>query len=156
MYVGTVTGNSMYPMLRSRRDTIVVRPCAGRLGRYDVALYKRGEKYVLHRVLEVRQDDYVIRGDNCLAKEYGITDGDVLGVLTAFHRDEHPVSLESIWYKLYVRIWCRAVPIRPIAVAVLKVRKRRNDRKRKEDSYSPDRRHGDMPGCSFSGRQGGK
>ena len=37
--MGTVVGNSMYPMLRSRRDTIVVRPCTGRLRQYDVALY---------------------------------------------------------------------------------------------------------------------
>lgn len=124
MYVGTVVGNSMYPMLRSRRDTIVVRPCTGRLRQYDVALYKRGGKYVLHRVLEVRPEDYVIRGDNCLGKEYGIRDGDVLGVLTAFHRGEHQVSLESSWYKLYVQIWCKIFPLRLIAAVMFKVRKK--------------------------------
>ena len=54
--VTTTAGVSMYPMLRNRRDTVVIRPAAGRLKKYDVALYKRGESYVLHRVVKVLPD----------------------------------------------------------------------------------------------------
>ena len=58
IYVGTTSGVSMYPMLRDRRDTIIIQPCRGRLKKYDVPLYHRGEKYVLHRIVKVLPDSY--------------------------------------------------------------------------------------------------
>ena len=39
-HASTTSGYSMYPLLRDRRDNIVVRPCSGRLKKYDVPLYK--------------------------------------------------------------------------------------------------------------------
>ena len=39
VYVGTTAGVSMWPLLRHRRDTVVVEPCAGRLRVHDVPLY---------------------------------------------------------------------------------------------------------------------
>ena len=64
-YVGPTGGVSMLPMLKEGRDSIVVRPAEGRLSPLDVALYRRGESYVLHRVVAVRKDRYIMRGDNC-------------------------------------------------------------------------------------------
>lgn len=111
VYISTTSGVSMSPMLRDRRDTVVVTPASGRLKKYDVALYKRGDSYVLHRVIKVLPDSYIIRGDNCIAKEYGITDSDVLGVLTAFYRGDKEKSVSSANYKLYSRLICAAHPI---------------------------------------------
>ena len=104
VFVSTTSGVSMYPMLRDRRDTIIVTKPDGRLKRYDVALYKRGESYVLHRVIKVLPDSYIIRGDNCLAKEYGITDDDVIGKLKSFYRKEKEINMMSISYRLYSRL----------------------------------------------------
>ncbi len=88
-YVGPTVGVSMLPMLKNRRDTIVVRPKTERLKRLDVALYHRGDAYVLHRVLEPIDGGYKIRGDNCYSDEY-IPEDDVFGVLTEFFRkDKH-------------------------------------------------------------------
>jgi hypothetical protein len=100
-YVSTTSGVSMYPLLRHRRDTIIVTPADGRLKKYDVALYIRGEAYVLHRVIKVLPDSYVIRGDNCIAKEYGITDADVLGKLVEFYRDDKKINMEGTPYRIY-------------------------------------------------------
>ena len=50
VYIGPTVGVSMLPMLKNRRDTIVVRPKTEKLKRLDVALYKRGTAYILHRV----------------------------------------------------------------------------------------------------------
>lgn len=85
VYIGPTVGVSMLPMLKTRRDTIVVRPKTERLKRLDVALYKRGDAYVLHRVLQAIDGGYVIRGDNCYSNEY-IPENDVFGVLTEFFR----------------------------------------------------------------------
>lgn len=89
VYVGPTVGVSMLPMLKNRRDTIVVKPKTERLKRLDVALYRRGNDYVLHRVLAPIDGGYLIRGDNCYADER-IPEEDVFGVLTEFFRkDKH-------------------------------------------------------------------
>lgn len=84
-YIGPTVGISMLPMLKNRRDTIVVKPKTERLKRLDVALYRRGDAYVLHRVLEPIDGGYLIRGDNCYSDEH-IPEEDVFGVLTEFFR----------------------------------------------------------------------
>ena len=84
-YIGPTVGVSMLPMLKNRRDTIVVLPKTERLKRLDVALYKRGDAYVLHRVLQPIEDGYLIRGDNCYSDEH-ILEEDVIGVLSEFFR----------------------------------------------------------------------
>lgn len=42
-------GVSMEPMLRQDRDLVVIRIPFSRLRKYDVALYKRGDSYVLRK-----------------------------------------------------------------------------------------------------------
>lgn len=111
-YISSTSGYSMYPMLRNCRDTIVVRPVKGRLKKYDVPLYKVGDRYVLHRIIKVCSDSYVIRGDNCTIKEYGITDADILGLLAECYRDDKKINLDGFWYKAYSRIWCMIYPLR--------------------------------------------
>ena len=100
---GTLTysnvGVSMMPLLRQGRDLFTVRkkgPERCKVG--DVVLYKRPpDKYVLHRIVEVRRDSYVILGDNCVNREYGVTDSDILGVMTGYIRDgkEHSVTEQA-------------------------------------------------------------
>ena len=126
-YAGTTVGISMYPMLRHRRDTIVLKPKTGRLKKYDVPLYKVGDKYVLHRVIKVLPDGYIIRGDNLIIKER-VRDDQILGVLKEFYRnpknvnvsnaktlsETKPVNMNGFKYKLYVRVWHYSFPIRII------------------------------------------
>lgn len=93
-YIGPTAGVSMLPMLKNRRDTIVVTKKTGRLNPLDVALYKRGEQYILHRVLKVTDTGYIIRGDNCYADEI-VPEEDVIGVLTEFFRKDKHIICES-------------------------------------------------------------
>ena len=95
IYVGPTVGMSMYPMLKNRRDTIIVRPKTERLKRLEVALYKRGESYIMHRVIEVLKDGYLIRGDNCYYDEI-VAEEDVIGILTEFYRkDKHYLCTDT-------------------------------------------------------------
>ena len=120
VYAATTWGTSMYPMLRSGRDTVILRPSQGRLRCYDVPLYRVGEKYVLHRVIRVLPEGYLIRGDNCLTTER-VQESQVIGVLTGFYRDDRPVDLSGTGYRLYCRI-----SVRPVAaVAALSPRQQR-------------------------------
>ena len=112
--VYTTVGTSMLPLLRQQRDIIEIRkkdPLV-RCNKYDVVLYKRGGKYILHRVLKVRDKDYVICGDHNIKKEYGIKDAQILGVMTRVIRDGKSVYPTDWRYKLYVHLWCDFYPIR--------------------------------------------
>ena len=111
VFISTTAGMSMYPMLRNRKDSIVVKKTTERLKKYDVALYKRGDAYILHRVMKVLPDSYIIRGDNCDKKEYGIRDEQILGVLVEFYRGDKKVSLDQWFYRVYVRAYCACTPI---------------------------------------------
>ena len=56
-------GTSMMPLLRQNRDLMVIEKRGPeRLRKYDAVLYKRGESYVMHRILKVRDRDYWIVG----------------------------------------------------------------------------------------------
>ena len=113
VYVSTTVGVSMWPMLRNRRDTIVVEPLAGRrLQRFEVPLYRRGDAYVLHRCIEVHPDSYTMLGDNCLEKERGIDEGRVIGVLAGFYRGDRRIDMDGWAYRVYVRIWYALYPVR--------------------------------------------
>ncbi|MEE3451548.1 MAG: S24/S26 family peptidase [Acutalibacteraceae bacterium] len=109
----TNVGDSMQPLIRQDRDLLIIEKPQGRLKKYDVPLYKRDSgQYVLHRILKVRKDDYVICGDNRYCKEYGITDRQIIGVLTAVVRKGKEISVNDRRYKLYVHLWCDLFPLR--------------------------------------------
>ena len=112
-YVSTPLGKSMRPMLRGGKDNILVEKPTGRLKKFDVALYTRADgTSVLHRVVKVREKDYAIRGDNCDYTEYGVTDEDLIGVMTGFWRGERFVPADNRRYRLYVRLNYAAYPLR--------------------------------------------
>lgn len=109
----TNIGTSMLPLLRQQRDLFTIEEKQGRCRKYDVVLYKRPpESYVLHRVVEVREQDYVILGDNCINKEYGIPDEDILGVMTSFVRNGKKYHVSNKWYRMYSVIWYFLYPVR--------------------------------------------
>jgi len=111
-------GISMKPMLHENRDLVIICVPEGRLRPYDVALYRRGSAYVLHRVIHVRERDYLIRGDNTYHME-SVPDSAVIGVLTGFKRKGKEYSVQDPVYRWYVRIWCAIYPVRAIIVFLL-------------------------------------
>ena len=111
-YVSTTVGISMRPLLRTRKDSIEIRPVQGRLKRLDVPLYRQGDKLILHRVVAVKPDGYVICGDNCLVREENVTDDQIVGVMTAFYRGNRYHSVDERGYRLYAKIWVALFPVR--------------------------------------------
>jgi len=105
--VYTNVGDSMMPLIKQGRDLLIITKPTGRLKKYDIPLYKRDSgQYVLHRIMKVRQDDYLICGDNRYGMESGITDAHIIGVLTELVRDGKRISMQDKRYRLYVHLWC--------------------------------------------------
>lgn len=111
MYISTTSGTSMYPMLRNKKDVIVIVPNTG-LKKYDVVLYKRKDKYILHRLLKIKNGQCIIRGDNLFFKEKDKKEEDIIGVLKEFYRGDKLINLNSFGYKFYVRFWNFIYPLR--------------------------------------------
>jgi len=127
----TNIGDSMKPYIRQGKDLLVIdRPkewdslpensLTLKLNKYDVPLYKRkeGSVYVLHRVLAVRDKDYVICGDNRRHREYGINDSNIIGVLTAVIRNGREIQVTDIRYRCYVHIWCDFFYVRAFIIGI--------------------------------------
>ena len=121
----TNVGTSMLPLIRQGRDLMIIEKPNGRLKKYAVPLYKRADgKYVIHRILKVSDKDYVICGDNCWQKEYGITDANIIGELVGVVRDGKEISLDSWQCKLYAHLWCDLFPIRAVVLRGISVIRR--------------------------------
>lgn len=110
----TNVGVSMLPLLRQGRDLFTVeKKTADRCQAGDVVLYRRPpDQYVLHRIIEVREEDYVILGDNCVKKETGIRDEDILAVLTGFVRKGKEYTVQDRAYRAYTFLWLHTIPLR--------------------------------------------
>lgn len=97
-------GVSMEPMLWQNRDLVVIRVPENRLRPLDTALYRRGSDYILHRVIGVADDHYLIRGDNTYMIERVPADA-VIGVLTEFRRKGKTYSVMDKTYRCYAHFW---------------------------------------------------
>lgn len=111
--VFTCNGVSMRPLIRARRDAIIIEKKNGqRFKRLDTVLFLREDgKYVLHRILKVCDEGYWIVGDNCF---YGddVTDDQVFGVMTMLKRGKRMIRVTDWHYRLYSHLWCDVYPVR--------------------------------------------
>ena len=106
--IHTNVGSSMMPFLRQGRDLMIIEPRpAGRCKRLDAVLYKRPNgKYVMHRILKVRKNDYVLCGDNRIMREFGVQEDWIFGILTGIIRDGKTISVTDWRYRLRVHLLC--------------------------------------------------
>ena len=79
-YASNTLGVSMRPLFKTHRDMVIIKRPEEELKKYDVALYVCRGKYILHRVIAVLDDVYIIRGDNTYRKER-VPKQSVIGVL---------------------------------------------------------------------------
>ena len=114
--VSTTAGFSMWPMLKNRRDRVIVR--AYTVGespkQNDLLLYRRSDgKYVLHRALWVNRECSIARGDNTFYLEE-VKPEQVLGRVTEFYRKDRHCTVDMGFYKVYVWVWRILFPLRAL------------------------------------------
>lgn len=111
-----ITGVSMLPMLRQGEDRVLLVRPSFPLQPDTVALFRREQDYVLHRVIAYRNGVYVFRGDNCAADEL-VPETQVLGVLSGFWRGETFHDCTGAENAVYAARARRTLPIRKIKAA---------------------------------------
>lgn len=110
--IAQTVGDSMKPLLHQGLTQVVLVPVSGPLKRGDLPLYQRPSgKYVLHRVVDVRQGVYYTRGDNRFGEEQ-VEPGWVLGVMSAVIREGKTTPVTDPAYRRYVRFWLASYPVR--------------------------------------------
>ena len=110
-YMTNTLGSSMRPLFKTHRDAVILTRPDREIRKYDVVLYKTERGYILHRVIGIKGDTLVIRGDNTFKKEY-VKASDVFAYMTAFNRKGKRREITDTSYLLYSRLWNFIYPLR--------------------------------------------
>lgn len=108
----TVTGMSMYPLMRNRLDSVLLKKIR-EIKKYDILLYTRENgSYVLHRAVKVKEKTVDIIGDGECKIEENVPKERIIAVVDEIKRGNRIIKTDSFLYKLYCRIWTLFIPFR--------------------------------------------
>lgn len=114
-YVSTTRGTSMRPLFKTNRDVIILKRLDKEPEKYDVVLYRTKDgKYILHRIIAVKENVFIIRGDNTFVREKVAKDR-ILAVLTEYNRKGKKHSTSDLSFRIYSRLWHFIYPVRFLA-----------------------------------------
>lgn len=114
VYGTTTKGTSMQPLFRTHRDMIILARPSTEPKKYDVVLYNAPYgKNIMHRIIKVLPDKYIIRGDNTFTDEY-IPKEDIIAVMVAFNRKGKRREVTARSYRAYSVIWTAIYPLRKL------------------------------------------
>ncbi len=117
-------GNSMWPTLKNNGQSVIVEKKKERLNPLDVAFYQRADgAFVLHRVMEVKEDGYVICGDSQYTLEK-VQEEQVFGKMLGFYRKDNYVEVTDPNYISKVKKWYKRKLLRKIRLKFFYLRLR--------------------------------
>ena len=95
-------GTSMMPLIREGIDEVELTGLVKKPKKYDIIFYKRktGE-FILHRIIKVKKNSYILMGDNQITLEKGICDDMILAVVSGIYRDKKYVDISDKEYIKY-------------------------------------------------------
>ena len=125
-YLSTPSGTSMLPMLAGGVDQAVIVALPGKAKKGDVLLYEdKDGQNVLHRVIKVKSDGYLLRGDNRYYAEFVPFDR-VIAILSSYFKGEKQIDCKkSLRYRFYSQRRMLTYPMRRACAAVLRRLRRR-------------------------------
>ena len=116
-----VTGNSMLPFLRHRRDTVILAPVSSPIRRGDILFYlRRGGAPILHRVCAVRPDGVLLMCGDAQVGLEPISPDRVLARADHIDRNGTVTDCSAPLPRLKARLWIALRPVRPYILAVLR------------------------------------
>lgn len=109
-----VTGNSMLPLWRDRRDQVTLAACdSASLKKRDLVLYQRESgQYVLHRILRISDGYMDLCGDAQEEIEEKVSVSAVIAKVVRICRNGRWISCGHFLYRSYSLIWCMLRPVR--------------------------------------------
>ena len=130
-----IAGFSMYPLVTSRRDSVLLTECK-KIKKGDVPLIKREDgSFVLHRVVGIKNGSLKLRGDYEQKAEYPVNPEQIVAVAKGFYRKEKYIDCNSKLYKLYTFLWMNTVVIRPLILKLLGVGAKIKDKRKSKGHH---------------------
>lgn len=115
----TVTGFSMYPLVSSRRDAVLLAKAEDiKVG--DVPLFVREDgSYILHRLVGEKDGAFVAMGDYETEKEYPVYRENIVAKAVGFYRKGRYIDCQSAGYRVYSFVWRKVACIRPFLLRTM-------------------------------------
>lgn len=106
----SIKGTSMLPLLVEASDTVkLVAP--NNLKASDVVLYERSTgELVLHRIIKIKDNKYIMCGDNQFVLEKNISKEQIIAVMEGYYKKETYIPCTDLKYQKYVK---RRIASRP-------------------------------------------
>jgi len=97
-------GDSMLPTLVGGKDEVtLVSPT--RIKPMDICLYERKDGvFVLHRLVKIKRDEYLMKGDNQLWIERGISRENIIAVVKNYNHAGKSIDCQKITYRMKHRL----------------------------------------------------
>lgn len=100
------TGDSMLPLIRGNRDRVFLSNVDDEkflVG--DIVLFSYNDTAILHRIVEIKNDDEVIlKGDGNLTAECCLA-SDIIAKVKFIKRGKYCIYKDSIFWKTYRFLW---------------------------------------------------
>ena len=102
-----VHGNSMFPLIRMDRDYVTIQPLTDAPGIGDIVLFHdpKRERYVVHRVWDIRDGRFLTWGDNCLGPDGWLPQERIWGKIILVERGKRQIKTNPKKGMLLARFW---------------------------------------------------
>lgn len=117
-----VKGQSMYPLLRDRKDEVILHPCTcDELEVMDVILFKYNGNYVLHRIIKMDASQLYMRGDGAFKAMEHCPKTDVIAKVASIIRPYGKVISVKDWrWRLPSQLWRRTGVLRSPLLRIMR------------------------------------
>lgn len=97
-----IHGTSMEPLLHNGKSTVKIIKPRTLPKKYDIIFYRRDDGYfLLHRIVGIKSEGYVCRGDGQTVSEYPVKRDWVIGIMSEYGENGKLKSVESLTQKIY-------------------------------------------------------
>ena len=118
-----ITGESMYPFIRSGKDIVEIVPCPpeGELPAWCCPFYQWEGRYMVHRYIGRKGEDCLMLGDGNLARIEQIKRNEVISLLRYIYRPDGSIQdcTDARWLRRGAW-WYRLRPLRRWLLPVMK------------------------------------
>ena len=103
-------GYSMFPLIRFNRDMVTILPLEQSLQVGDIVLFEtnRKNRYVVHRVWEIKDDMVLTWGDNCEKPDGWMRFEEILGKAVLIERGKRKIKTEPVKGVRWAKFWHKA------------------------------------------------
>jgi len=112
----TVTGHSMTPLFRDKRDTVTLAAKPKKLKRGDMIYYISNSKYLLHRIIKINKKGIFCAGDAATKPEPPVEYGNIIAKVIEYKRKGKIRSVKRFSHRFYSWFWRLIRPFRRIII----------------------------------------